>query len=113
MRVVLALALALAWVAYSGGSGERLLTLPPGRWDEAALCDWLSAFIGGGSDLDLPILIASRDSATGIAGLRDAGGGGFTRARDDSSASVSEPWKGGRPVLIRYRTQPRLNRSQR
>jgi uncharacterized protein with von Willebrand factor type A (vWA) domain len=61
-----ALALALAWVArqqrrwaglvaYSGGSGERLLALPPGRWDESALCDWLAAFIGGGSDLDLPI----------------------------------------------------------
>ena len=58
-----ALTLALAWVArsqrrwcglvaYSGGSGERLLTLPPGRWDESALCDWLSAFIGGGSDLE-------------------------------------------------------------
>ena len=61
-----ALALALAWVArqqrrwagliaFSGGSGERLLALPPGRWDESALCDWLSAFIGGGSDLDVPI----------------------------------------------------------
>jgi len=61
-----ALALALAWVArqqrrwagliaYSGGSGERLLALPPGRWDESALCDWLSAFIGGGSDLDVPV----------------------------------------------------------
>jgi uncharacterized protein with von Willebrand factor type A (vWA) domain len=61
-----ALALALAWVArqqrrwaglvaYSGGSGERLLALPPGRWDESALCDWLAAFIGGGSDLDLPL----------------------------------------------------------
>jgi uncharacterized protein with von Willebrand factor type A (vWA) domain len=61
-----ALALALAWVArqqrrwcglvaYSGKSGERLLALPPGRWDEVALCGWLSAFIGYGSDLDLPI----------------------------------------------------------
>jgi uncharacterized protein with von Willebrand factor type A (vWA) domain len=61
-----ALALALAWVArqqrrwagliaYSGKSGERLLALRPGRWDEAALCDWLSAFIGQGSDLDVPI----------------------------------------------------------
>jgi uncharacterized protein with von Willebrand factor type A (vWA) domain len=61
-----ALALALAWVArqqrrwaglvaYSGGSGERLLALPAGRWDESTLCDWLSAFIGGGSDLDVPI----------------------------------------------------------
>ena len=61
-----ALALALAWVArrqrrwcalaaYSGDSGERLLSLPPSRWDEAALCDWLSAFIGHGSDLDVPV----------------------------------------------------------
>jgi uncharacterized protein with von Willebrand factor type A (vWA) domain len=61
-----ALALALAWIArqqhrwcgliaYSGGSGERLLALPPGRWDETKLCDWLSEFIGRGSDLDVPI----------------------------------------------------------
>ncbi len=61
-----ALALALAWVArqqrrwcglvaFSGKSGERLLALPPGRWNETALCDWVSAFIGHGSDLDLPI----------------------------------------------------------
>jgi uncharacterized protein with von Willebrand factor type A (vWA) domain len=61
-----ALALALAWVArhqrrwcalvaYSGDSGERLLPLPPGRWDEAKLADWLAAFIGGGSDLDVPV----------------------------------------------------------
>jgi len=61
-----ALALALAWIArqqrrwcgliaYSGSSGERLLALPPGRWNETALCDWLSEFIGKGSDLDLPI----------------------------------------------------------
>ncbi len=61
-----ALALALAWVArrqrrwagfiaYSGSSGERLLALPPGRWDESALCDWLAAFIGKGSELDVPI----------------------------------------------------------
>ena len=42
-------------IAYSGKSGERLLALPPGRWNESALCDWLSAFIGGGSDLDVPI----------------------------------------------------------
>jgi uncharacterized protein with von Willebrand factor type A (vWA) domain len=61
-----ALALALAWVArsqrrwcglvaYSGDSGERLLSLPPGRWDESALCDWLAAFIGRGSNLDVPV----------------------------------------------------------
>jgi uncharacterized protein with von Willebrand factor type A (vWA) domain len=61
-----ALALAVAWVArrqrrwcaliaYSGGSGERLLPLPPGRWDELALCEWLSAFIGKGSSIDVPV----------------------------------------------------------
>jgi uncharacterized protein with von Willebrand factor type A (vWA) domain len=61
-----ALALALAWVArqqlrwcalvaYSGDSGERLLALPPGRWDEARLMDWLAAFLGKGSDLDVPV----------------------------------------------------------
>jgi uncharacterized protein with von Willebrand factor type A (vWA) domain len=61
-----ALALALAWVArhqkrwislvaYSGSTGERLLALPPGRWDEMALMDWLCAFIGGGSHLDVPL----------------------------------------------------------
>ncbi len=61
-----ALALTLAWVArqqrrwcalvaYSGDSGERLLPLPPGRWDESRLADWLSAFIGHGSDIDVPV----------------------------------------------------------
>ena len=61
-----ALALALAWiakrqsrwaalVAYSGDSGERLLALPPGRWNETALAEWLCAFIGRGSTLDVPV----------------------------------------------------------
>jgi uncharacterized protein with von Willebrand factor type A (vWA) domain len=61
-----ALALAMAWVArmqkrwialcaYSGDSGERLLALPPGRWDESALMDWLEGFIGRGSNLDVPV----------------------------------------------------------
>ncbi len=61
-----ALALAVAWVArrrrrwvglvaYSGDTGERLLALPPGRWDEHALVDWVSAFLGRGSSLDIPV----------------------------------------------------------
>jgi uncharacterized protein with von Willebrand factor type A (vWA) domain len=61
-----ALALAMAWVArrqrrwaalcaYSGDSGERLLPLPPRRWDELAVLDWLSQFIGRGSSLDVPV----------------------------------------------------------
>jgi uncharacterized protein with von Willebrand factor type A (vWA) domain len=65
-RTAKALALALAWVArhqrrwcalvaYSGDSGERLLALPPGRWDESRLLDWLAAFLGRGSDIDVPV----------------------------------------------------------
>lgn len=61
-----ALALAMAWiarmqrrwislVAYSGDSGERLLALPPGRWDETSLMDWIEAFIGRGSSIDVPV----------------------------------------------------------
>lgn len=61
-----ALALALAWmarrqqrwcglVAYSGNSGQRLLSLPPGRWDETKVMDWLEQFIGRGSSLDVPV----------------------------------------------------------
>jgi len=61
-----AFALALAWIArrqrrwcgliaYSGDSGERLLSLPPGKWDEKKLMDWLSAFIGAGSTIDVPV----------------------------------------------------------
>ena len=60
------LALSLAWiarqqkrwcaiVAYSGDTGERVIQLPPGRWDEAAVCEWLLEFIGGGSDIDVPV----------------------------------------------------------
>jgi uncharacterized protein with von Willebrand factor type A (vWA) domain len=62
-----ALALALAWIArqqrrwcgliaYSGDTGERLLSLPPSRWDESEVLDWLGAFLGGGSTLDVPIV---------------------------------------------------------
>ena len=77
-----ALALALAWIArhqrrwaaliaYSGDSGERLLPLPPGRWNEGALLDWLTAFIGKGSDLDVPVrelprMVAELQAPAGI-----------------------------------------------
>jgi uncharacterized protein with von Willebrand factor type A (vWA) domain len=60
------LALAVAWVArkqgrwaalvgFSGGTEGTLCVLPPGRWDEAALLDWLAHFYGGGTTLDVPI----------------------------------------------------------
>lgn len=62
-----AFALAVAWVAkqqrrwcglvaFSGNSGHRLLALPPGRWDESAVADWLVGFIGGGSCRDVPLV---------------------------------------------------------
>lgn len=44
-----------ALVAFSGDTGERLLALPPGRWDEAALLDWLEKCLGGGSCQDVPV----------------------------------------------------------
>jgi len=61
-----ALALTLAWiarrqgrwcglVAFSGGSGHRVLALPPGKWNQVDLLDWLQSFIGMGSDQDVPI----------------------------------------------------------
>lgn len=61
-----ALALALAWVArkqkrwtalvgFSGGTQGNILMLPPGRWNEQALCDWLEHFYGGGTDADVPM----------------------------------------------------------
>jgi uncharacterized protein with von Willebrand factor type A (vWA) domain len=61
-----ALALAVAWVArrqqrwcglvaFSGSSGERLLPLPPHRWDEEGLAGWLTEFLGRGSECDVPV----------------------------------------------------------
>jgi len=61
-----ALALAMAWIAqrqkrwcvliaFSGDTGERILPLLPGRWNQDELMGWLEAFLGGGSDMDIPI----------------------------------------------------------
>lgn len=61
-----AIALTLAWiarrqgrwcglVAFSGGSGHRVLSLPPERWNQVDLLNWLESFIGLGSDQDLPL----------------------------------------------------------
>ena len=61
-----AIALTLAWiarrqgrwsglVAFSGGSGHSVLALPPGRWNQVQLYAWLEAFLGMGSDQDVPI----------------------------------------------------------
>ncbi len=70
VRDAKAIALAMAWVARSqkrwcgliaysgkprGGGFDRVLALPPGRWDENALMDWLEDFLSGGSDLDVPV----------------------------------------------------------
>ena len=61
-----AIALTLAWiarkqrrwcglVAFSGGTGHRVLSLPPERWNQVDLLDWLESYIGMGSDQDVPI----------------------------------------------------------
>lgn len=60
-----AFALAMAWVArkqnrwcalvgFSGGTEGTRCVLPPGKWDEAALCQWLTHFYGGGTTCDVP-----------------------------------------------------------
>ena len=61
-----AIALTLAWiarkqnrwcglVAFSGGTGHRVLSLPPERWNQVDLLNWLQSFLGCGSDQDVPV----------------------------------------------------------
>ena len=61
-----AIALTLAWiareqgrwsglVAFSGSSGHRVLALPPSKWNQVQLYAWLEAFLGMGSDQDVPV----------------------------------------------------------
>lgn len=42
-------------VAFSGGSGHRVLALPPTKWNQVQLYSWLESFIGCGSDQDVPV----------------------------------------------------------
>jgi len=61
-----AIALTFAWlsrcqkrwcglVSFSGGTGHSLLAIPPDSSKTRELLDWSVAFIGGGSDQDLPV----------------------------------------------------------
>ena len=61
-----AIALTLSWiarkqgrwcglVAFSGGTGHRVLALPPGKWNQVELYSWLESFLGMGSDQDVPV----------------------------------------------------------
>jgi uncharacterized protein with von Willebrand factor type A (vWA) domain len=61
-----AIALTLAWiarrqgrwcglVAFSGGTGHKVLSLPPERWNQVDLLDRLQSFLGCGSDQDVPV----------------------------------------------------------
>ena len=61
-----AIALSLAYVArqqkrwvalveFAGGTEGKRLALPPGRWDEAQLLEWLAHFYGGGTSCDVPL----------------------------------------------------------
>lgn len=61
-----AFALAMAWIArhqkrwccligYSGGHEGTRCILPPGKWDEVKLLDWLTHFYNGGTTMDVPL----------------------------------------------------------
>lgn len=61
-----AIALSLAWVAryqrrwcamvgFSGGTEGTRVVLPPDKWDQDALIEWLTHFYGGGTTLDVPV----------------------------------------------------------
>ena len=60
------LALTLAWVAnqqqrwiafvgFSGGTQGNTLAMPPSKWDQEKLIEWLLHFYGGGTSTDVPI----------------------------------------------------------
>jgi uncharacterized protein with von Willebrand factor type A (vWA) domain len=62
-----AIALALAWVArsqdrwcclvgFSGGTQGNFLALPPGKWDQNKLLEWLVHFYDCGTDCDVPLV---------------------------------------------------------
>lgn len=61
-----AIALSLGWVAkfqkrwcafvgFAGGTEGTRLAMPPGKWDQDALIEWLTNFNGGGTILDVPL----------------------------------------------------------
>lgn len=45
------------WIAFSGFSGTEkvcVLTMPPGRWNEEKVIEWLTHFFGGGTTMEGP-----------------------------------------------------------
>lgn len=61
-----AFALAMAWIArqqkrycclisYAGGTAGYILELPPNKWDEARVIEWLVHFFSGGTTMDVPL----------------------------------------------------------
>lgn len=62
-----ALALAMAWIAAkqkrfcalvsfsSASQGGVMTVLPPGKWDQDKILDWLEHFFNGGTDMDVPM----------------------------------------------------------
>lgn len=62
-----AFALSMAWLAkfqrrwicmvgFSGGCEGTYCAMPPGKWDQGALLDWLEHFYGGGTTMDVPLI---------------------------------------------------------
>ena len=61
-----AFALAMAWVArhqrrwialvgFAGSSEGNFLVMPPDKWNQSALIDWLEHMYGGGTSMDVPL----------------------------------------------------------
>lgn len=97
-----ALALAMAWIArkqrrwccliaFSGDTGQRILPLPFAKWPELELAIWLDSFIGGGSNLDLPL----RELPTYYDQMRCPVGKTDVIMVTDGIVSISEPVRKG------------------
>lgn len=97
-----AFALAMAWVAkhqnrwcclvgYSGGREGTLCVLPPGRWDQAKLLDWLTHFYDGGTTMDVPLAELPNAYWSGLMGSGAKRGATDVCILSDAVVSVPKP----------------------
>lgn len=45
----------IAFVGFAGATEGNFLAMPPAKWDQSALLDWLEHFFNGGTDMDVPL----------------------------------------------------------
>ena len=99
-------------VAFSGGSGHRVLALPPNKWNQLDLLDWLQPFLGCGSDQDVPVQempaifteIGAPLGATDLIYITDA-----ELRISDKKASAFKDWKASvqaRLISLVLNTEP-------